>query len=104
MEAFLTRSQARLALSLHATTDEVRDWIAPVNRRHNIHELLGLLRRHFQRGSKERPLLIEYVMLAGVNDTLEDAHRWVGRWVLLLGKAQVDVITKQPIGLFVRLP
>ena len=58
---------------------QVRDWIAPVNRRWPLKELLGSLRRHFPRGSTRGPhgrhVLIEYVMLRGVNDSLEDAHR-----------------------------
>ncbi|MBI5015896.1 MAG: 23S rRNA (adenine(2503)-C(2))-methyltransferase RlmN [Deltaproteobacteria bacterium] len=64
-----------LAVSLNATTDEVRSRIMPVNRRHPIAELLGVLR--------DRPLpprcryTIEYVLLGGVNDSLEDARRLV---------------------------
>lgn len=58
---------------------QVRDWIAPVNRRWPLKELLGSLHRHFPRGSTRGPhgrhVLIEYVMLRGVNDSLEDAHR-----------------------------
>lgn len=40
---FVMRSKARLAVSLHATTDEVRDWIVPVNLRHNLGQLLATL-------------------------------------------------------------
>ena len=58
---------------------QVRDWIAPVNRRWPLRELVGSLHRHFPRGSTRGPhgrhVLIEYVMLRGVNDSLEDAHR-----------------------------
>lgn len=69
--------QAQLAVSLHATSDEVRDWIVPVNRRHKLVDLMGVLAQHCPRaaGSKGRRVLIEYTMLAGVNDTPEDAER-----------------------------
>eukprot|EP00891_Asterochloris_glomerata_P001224 jgi/Astpho2/1224/gw1.00023.18.1_t len=81
LEHFVRHCPAQLAVSLHATTDEVRDWIAPVNRRWPLKELLGSLHRHFPRGSTRGPhgrhVLIEYVMLRGVNDSLEDAHRLV---------------------------
>ncbi len=63
-----------LAISLNATTDEVRDRIIPINRKYPIAALIQAVREYIQqRGSKR--VLIEYVMLAGINDSLEDAHR-----------------------------
>lgn len=54
----------------------MRDWIVPVNRRHPLRELLGALAELYPRGNpQKRRVLIEYVMLGGVNDTLEDAQR-----------------------------
>lgn len=48
----------------------------PVNKRHDLGALLASLARHFPRGNAaKRRVLIEYVMLKGVNDTLEDAAR-----------------------------
>ena len=44
---FCETSTSQLAVSLHATTDEVRDWIAPVNRRWNLAQLMGTLRDKF---------------------------------------------------------
>ncbi|MBI5441451.1 MAG: 23S rRNA (adenine(2503)-C(2))-methyltransferase RlmN, partial [Deltaproteobacteria bacterium] len=64
-----------LAVSLNATTDEVRDRIMPVNRRYPIAELLGTL-RELPLPSRAR-YTIEYVLLGGVNDTPEDARRLV---------------------------
>ena len=49
LEQFQARSKAQLAVSLHATTDEVRDWIVPVNRRHNLAKLMGALQKHYPR-------------------------------------------------------
>lgn len=54
---------------------QVRDWIVPVNRRHKLSDLAALLRRHYAAGNPlGRRALIEYTMLAGVNDSLDDAH------------------------------
>lgn len=78
LEQFAISSNVQLALSLHATIDEVRDWIVPVNRRHNLSELTAVLRQHYAAGNAAgRQVLVEYTMLAGVNDTLQDAHRLV---------------------------
>ena len=44
---FCAQSRSQLAVSLHATTDEVRDWIAPVNRRWKLAQLVEVLQEHF---------------------------------------------------------
>ncbi|CAN1553799.1 COG0820 Predicted Fe-S-cluster redox enzyme [Paracoccaceae bacterium] len=66
-----------LAVSFHATTDEVRDQLVPINKRWNIATLLEALRAYPGLSNSER-ITFEYVMLDGVNDTKEDAHRLVG--------------------------
>jgi 23S rRNA (adenine2503-C2)-methyltransferase len=66
-------SAARLAVSLNATTNEVRDWIMPINRKHPLEELMAALRA-FPLSKGER-ITFEYVMLDGVNDSDEDARR-----------------------------
>lgn len=68
-------SPVRLAVSLNATTDEVRDWLMPINRRYPLDTLLGALRR-FPMKKGER-ITFEYVMLDGVNDSDDDARRIV---------------------------
>ncbi|WP_442953702.1 23S rRNA (adenine(2503)-C(2))-methyltransferase RlmN [Paracoccus sediminilitoris] len=65
-----------LAVSFHATTDEVRNKLVPINKRWNIETLLNALREYPRLTNSER-ITFEYVMLAGVNDTDEDAHRLV---------------------------
>jgi 23S rRNA (adenine2503-C2)-methyltransferase len=65
-----------LAVSFHATTDETRDKLVPINKRWNIEELLAALREYPKATNSER-ITFEYVMLDGVNDTDEDAHRLV---------------------------
>jgi len=65
-----------LALSLNATTDEVRSRIIPLNRKYPIAELMHAVREYIERRGDKR-VLIEYVMLADTNDSLDDAHRLV---------------------------
>jgi 23S rRNA (adenine2503-C2)-methyltransferase len=72
---FGAESRAKLAVSLNATTDEVRDWIMPINRRYPLDVLLGAL-REFPLDPHER-ITFEYVMLKDVNDSWEDARRLV---------------------------
>ena len=65
-----------LAVSFHATTDAVRDVLVPINKRWNIATLLEALKAYPGLSNSER-ITFEYVMLDGVNDTKEDAHRLV---------------------------
>jgi 23S rRNA (adenine2503-C2)-methyltransferase len=64
-----------LAISLHATTETQRDLLVPLNRKHRITEVIDACRR-FPIKRRAR-ITFEYVMLAGVNDTPEDARRLV---------------------------
>ncbi|KAK1858792.1 hypothetical protein I4F81_001392 [Pyropia yezoensis] len=75
---FARESKANLAVSLNASTDEVRSWIMPINRKYPLASLMGVLRDEFPRGSAGRTqakVFFEYVMLRGVNDSLDDARR-----------------------------
>jgi 23S rRNA (adenine2503-C2)-methyltransferase len=65
-----------LAVSFHATTDEVRDRLVPINKRWNIKTLLDALRDYPRLSNSER-ITFEYVMLKGVNDSDADARRLV---------------------------
>ena len=64
----------RLAVSLHATTDEVRNRLVPINRKWNIEALFGALRDYPGLSNSDR-ITFEYVMLKDVNDSDEDARR-----------------------------
>ncbi|MGJ8587306.1 MAG: 23S rRNA (adenine(2503)-C(2))-methyltransferase RlmN [Yoonia sp.] len=66
----------QLAISFHATTDEVRDRLVPINKRWPIADLLDALRDYPKVSNSER-ITFEYVMLDGVNDSDEDAHRLI---------------------------
>lgn len=81
-----------LAVSLNASTDEVRDRIMPVNKRYPIRELLSACRK-FPLDPRRR-ITFEYVLLKGVNDSPEDALRLVK---LLRGiRCKVNLIPLNP--------
>ncbi len=77
-----------LAISLHATTEEQRDRLVPINRKYSLASLMAAC-REFPLKKRSR-ITFEYVMLAGVNDTDADARRLVK---LLAGlKAKVNLL------------
>ena len=82
----------KLAISLNAPTDAVRDRIMPINRKWPIDELLRAC-REFPLRPREK-LTFEYVLLAGVNDSIEDA-RTLARLVKPL-TAKVNLIGLNP--------
>ncbi|HYS18952.1 MAG TPA: 23S rRNA (adenine(2503)-C(2))-methyltransferase RlmN [Candidatus Binatia bacterium] len=80
--------KVNLAISLHATTDEVRSRLMPVNRSFDLAALLAAVKR-YPLAARQR-VFFEYVMLEDVNDTLDDAQRLAR---LLRGvKAKVNLI------------
>ena len=85
----------RLALSLHAPNDELRSRIMPVNDRYPLRDILAECRRHFVQTN--RRVYVEYVMLAGVNDSREHARELAA----LLGDGfKVNLIPYNPTGMF----
>jgi 23S rRNA (adenine2503-C2)-methyltransferase len=86
----------RLALSLHAPTDELRSELMPVNDRYPLADVLAECRRHVER--RRRKVFVEYVMLRGVNDRVEQARALAG---LLDPKAfKVNLIPYNPTGMY----
>ena len=65
-----------LAISLHAVNDELRDVLVPINKKYPIKELLDAC-RNYPGLSNARRITFEYVMLKGVNDSLDDAKALV---------------------------
>ena len=61
--------QFRLAISLHGATDEVRNRIMPVNRKYPLKELVNACEDY--QSQKGRMITFEYILIAGVNDSLE---------------------------------
>jgi 23S rRNA (adenine2503-C2)-methyltransferase len=86
----------RLALSLHAPNDALRSELMPVNDRYPLEEVLAECRRYFE--LRGRKVFVEYVMLAGVNDRVEQA----GELALLLDPKifKVNLIPYNPTGAF----
>ncbi|MFZ3033861.1 MAG: 23S rRNA (adenine(2503)-C(2))-methyltransferase RlmN [Parvibaculum sp.] len=82
-----------LAISLHAVNDETRDKLVPLNKKYPIAELLDAC-RNYPGLSNARRITFEYVMLKGVNDSLEDAKALVR---LLSGiPAKINLIPFNP--------
>jgi 23S rRNA (adenine2503-C2)-methyltransferase len=82
-----------LAVSLHATTDEVRDHIMPINKKYPLKMLLDAC-RSYPGTHNARRITFEYVMLKGVNDSEDDARRLIR---LLKGiPAKVNLIPFNP--------
>ena len=82
-----------LAISLHAVRDELRNELVPLNRKYPIAELLQAC-RDYPAASNARRITFEYVMLKGVNDSLEDAKLLVK---LLKGiPAKINLIPFNP--------
>ncbi len=61
-----------LAISLHATSNDLRDKLMPINRKYPLEQLLDACRQ-YPRSSNARRITFKYVMLKGVNDTFADA-------------------------------
>lgn len=92
MEKLLAETSVKLAVSLHATTDQVRDRLAPINRRYPLAVLLEACRR-LPLARRQR-LTFEHVMLRGVNDSAADAARLVEALAPL--RAKVNLIFFNP--------
>ena len=73
MEKLEQVTDVALAVSLHAPNDALRDQLVPINRKYPISELLRACRSYID-GYRSRKITFEYVMLAGVNDSLEHAR------------------------------
>jgi len=71
----VAENRVRLAVSLNATIDEIRDHVMPINKKWNLAELMKSCRDYYS-ATRER-ITFEYVLLKGVNDSLEDARRIV---------------------------
>lgn len=82
-----------LAISLHATNNELRDEIVPINKKYPIGQLLDAC-RNYPGVSNARRITFEYVMLKGINDSLNDAKELVR---LLKGiPAKINLIPFNP--------
>jgi 23S rRNA (adenine2503-C2)-methyltransferase len=86
----------RLALSLHAPTDELRSELMPVNERYSLADVLAECSRYYE--LRRRKVFVEYVMLGGVNDRVEQARALAE---LLDPKVfKVNLIPYNPTGMY----
>jgi 23S rRNA (adenine2503-C2)-methyltransferase len=86
-------SDVALALSLHAPSDALRDELVPLNKKYPIAEVLAACQRYLS-GDTRRKVTVEYVMLEGVNDSVEHARALVK--VLREVPAKVNLIPFNP--------
>jgi 23S rRNA (adenine2503-C2)-methyltransferase len=77
IRTFCRTSKCALAISLNATTDEVRDQIMPVNRKYKLMDLLDCVREELVTHRPGEKVFFEYVLLKNVNDSTDDAKRLV---------------------------
>jgi 23S rRNA (adenine2503-C2)-methyltransferase len=92
MERLLAEVPVNLAVSLHATTNELRNRLAPINERYPLEELIATCRNlPIKRRSR---IMFEYVMLAGVNDSVADARRLLKLLAPL--RAKINLIFYNP--------
>lgn len=94
--------QFRLAISLHGATDETRNKIMPVNRKYPLSELTAACEYYQQK--KERMITLEYILIAGVNDGLDQtkplaqlAHRLHARVNLIPYNKVEDLTWERPV-------
>ncbi len=93
LEALGNRTAAMLAISLHATNDQLRDEIVPLNKKYDIESLMAAIRA-YPGLSNARRVTFEYVMLKGVNDSPTEAKALVQ---LLKGiPAKINLIPFNP--------
>jgi len=85
--------QLRLAVSLHGATDAVRELIMPVNKKHPLKDLLAAC--DYYVNTRKRMMTFEYILIAGVNDTDEQAMK-LGALAQRL-RAKVNLIPYNPV-------
>lgn len=90
------RLPVALAVSLHAPNDELRNVIVPVNRKYPLKELMAVCRDYFA-DEPRRSVMMEYVMLEGVNDSDEHARQLIK--ILADVPAKVNLIPFNPFPL-----
>ncbi len=101
IERLGAQSQVKLAISLNASTDEMRDRLMPINRRWNLAALMEACRRFPL--AQGRMITLEYVLLDGINDSLQDGERLAALLKGLSAKVNLIAYNENP-GLPFRAP
>ena len=68
------RIDVALAISLHAPNNALRDELVPVNKKYPMEQFLAASRRYVENSKANDKVTVEYVMLDGINDSMEQAH------------------------------
>ena len=77
LDKLLDVTDVALAISLHAANDELRNQLVPINKKYPIATLLASVRRYLEKSAAARTVTIEYVLIEGVNDSIDDARELV---------------------------
>ncbi|MDG1183966.1 MAG: 23S rRNA (adenine(2503)-C(2))-methyltransferase RlmN, partial [SAR86 cluster bacterium] len=72
-----SRTDVSLAISLHAANDKLRDEIVPINKKYPLDQLIQSCKDYLVNQSKRKTITIEYILIDGVNDSLEHAKSLV---------------------------
>ena len=72
-----SRTDVSLAISLHAANDKLRDEIVPINKKYPLDQLIQSCKDYLINQSKRKTITIEYILIDGVNDSLEHAKQLV---------------------------
>ena len=76
MDKLAAETPVALAVSLHAGNDSLRDKLMPVNRKHDLADLMAACRRYLKVAPRDF-ITFEYVMLGGINDSLKEADELI---------------------------
>ncbi|MCX6569249.1 MAG: 23S rRNA (adenine(2503)-C(2))-methyltransferase RlmN [Candidatus Aminicenantes bacterium] len=85
--------QVNLSLSLHAVTDRLRDKLMPINRRFPLEEVVRAAEEYIRSGG--RMITLEYIVIRGLNDSLDDADGLAG--IARRLRAKVNLIAYSPV-------
>ena len=86
--------QINVSISLHAVTDRLRDRLMPINRRFPLDELVAAAEHYVRSGG--RMITLEYILIRGVNDSLDDADGLAA--IARRLRAKVNLIAYSPVG------
>lgn len=68
------RTDVSLAISLHAANNILRDEIVPINKKYPLNDLLDACKKYLKNQSKRKTITIEYILIDGINDSIEHAR------------------------------
>ncbi|ADD79660.1 23S rRNA (adenine(2503)-C(2))-methyltransferase RlmN [Candidatus Riesia pediculicola] len=75
IEKLLENTQIKLAISLHAPNNKIRDRIMPINKKYDIQSILDSIQKFQNHSNIFQRITIEYIMLRGINDEVQDAYQ-----------------------------